>query len=241
VFQTFGISESGLDELVAGCVAPEEGRIAFRAAFPQISVRLTVHGPPAVAPQRLEELSARLRERISSCAYGEGDTTMEAVVGGMLRERGMTIALAESCTGGLVGHRITNVAGSSNYLKGGIVAYSNEVKQRSLGVRAETLAQHGAVSEETAAEMAAGVRRVLEADLGLAITGIAGPEGGTPDKPVGTVCFALAAAPAAVYRRRYQLWGTRDWVKLLSSQIALDWVRRFLLGLDPSESGILRR
>jgi nicotinamide-nucleotide amidase len=240
VFQTFGISESGLDELVAGCVTPEEGRIAFRAAFPQISVRLTVHGPPAVAPRRLEELCARLRERISGCAYGEGDTTMEAVVGGMLRERGMTIAVAESCTGGLVGHRITNVPGSSNYLKGGIVAYSNEIKERSLGVRAETLSQHGAVSEETAAEMATGVRHVLATDLGLAITGIAGPEGGTPDKPVGTVCFALAA-PATVYRRRYQLWGTRDWVKLLSSQIALDWVRRFLLGLDPSESGILKR
>jgi nicotinamide-nucleotide amidase len=135
---------------------------------------------------------------------------------------------------------MTNVPGSSNYFKGGIVAYSNEVKQQSLGVHAETLVQHGAVSEETAMEMAAGVRRVLGADLGLAITGIAGPEGGTPDKPVGTVCFALATA-TTVYRRRYQLWGTRDWVKLLSSQIALDWVRRHLLGLDPSESGILRR
>lgn len=240
VFQTFGLSESGLDELVAGCVAPQEGRIAFRAAFPQISVRLTVHGPPALAPQRLEELSARLRQRIGGCAYGEGDTTMEVVVGGMLTDRQMTIALAESCTGGLVGHRMTNIPGSSNYFKGGVVAYSNEVKQQSLGVRAEILAQYGAVSEETAMEMAAGVRRVLGADLGLAITGIAGPEGGTPDKPVGTVCFALATA-TTVYRRRYQLWGTRDWVKLLSSQIALDWVRRHLLGLDPSESGISKR
>ena len=199
-----------------------------------------MHGPPAAAPQRLKELSARLRERISGCAYGEGDTTMEAVVGGMLRERGMTIALAESCTGGLVGHRITNIPGSSSYLKGGIVAYSNEAKQQNLGVRAETLAQHGAVSEETAVEMATGVRRALAADLGLAITGIAGPDGGTPDKPVGTVCFALAT-PATVYGRRYQLWGTRYWVKLLSSQIALEWVRRFLLGMDPSESGIFKR
>jgi nicotinamide-nucleotide amidase len=240
VFQTFGLSESGLDELVAGCVAPQEGRIALRAAFPQISVRLTVHGPPALAPQRLQELGARLRERIGGYAYGEGDATMEAVVGSMLTDRRMTIALAESCTGGLVGHRMTNVPGSSNYFKGGIVAYSNEVKQQSLGVRAETLAQHGAVSEETAMEMAAGVRRVLGTDLGLAITGIAGPDGGTPDKPVGTVCFALATA-TTVYRRRYQLWGTRDWVKLLSSQIALDWVRRHLLGLDPSGSGISKR
>ena len=99
VFQTFGISESALDELVAGCVAPEDGRIAFRAAFPQISVRLTVQGPPALLPQRLEQLAARLRERIGNYAYGEGDTTMEAVVGAMLAERGMKIGVAESCTG----------------------------------------------------------------------------------------------------------------------------------------------
>jgi nicotinamide-nucleotide amidase len=240
VFQTFGISESALDELVAGCVTADEGRIAFRAAFPQISVRLTVHGAPAVAPRRLEELAARLRQRIGSYAYGEGDTAMEAVVGSMLKERGLTIALAESCTGGLIGHRITNVPGSSTYLKGGIVAYADAVKQQSLVVRAETLAVHGAVSEETAVEMATGARRVLGSDIGLAVTGVAGPEGGTPEKPVGTVCFALVSA-TAVHHRRYQLWGTRDWIKLLSSQVALDWVRRYLLGLNPSESGILRR
>jgi nicotinamide-nucleotide amidase len=240
VFQTFGISESALDELVSGCVSPDEGRIAFRAAFPQISVRLTVHGPPAVTPTRLEELAARLRDRIGTCAYGEGDTTMEAVVGGILTQRGMKVGLAESCTGGLIGHRLTNVAGSSRYFKGGIIAYSDKIKQQRLGVSRATLKAHGAVSVETAAEMATGARRVLNCDLTLAVTGIAGPEGGSPDKPVGTVCFALAT-PDGVYTRRYQLWGTRDWVKLLSSQVALDWIRRYLLGLDPSESGILRR
>jgi nicotinamide-nucleotide amidase len=239
-FQTFGISESALDELVAGCVAPEEGRIAFRAAFPQISVRLTVHGQPADAPPRLEQLAARLRERIGNYAYGEGDTTMEARVGELLTQRGLTIAVAESCTGGLLGHRLTNIPGSSVYVKGGVIAYSNEIKQQSLGVGADTLATRGAVSEEAAVEMATGVRRALRSDLGLAITGIAGPDGGTADKPVGTVCFALAAADV-VYHRRYQLWGNREWVKLLSSQVALDWVRRHLLGLNPTESGILRR
>ncbi len=240
VFQTFGISESALDELVAGCVAADEGRIAFRAAFPQISVRLTVHGPPAIAPARLQRLAARLRERVGAYAYGEGDTTMEAVVGALLKERGCTLAVAESCTGGLIGHRLTNVPGSSAYLKGAIVAYANEIKQHSLGVAAATLQEHGAVSEGTAVEMARGVRQALAADLGLAVTGVAGPDGGTPDKPVGTVCFALVAADV-VHRRRYQLWGTREWVKLLASQVALDWVRRHLLGMDPSESGILRR
>jgi competence/damage-inducible protein CinA-like protein len=240
VFQTFGISESALDELVAGAIAPEEGRIAFRAAFPQISVRLTVHGAPDMVPQRLGQLAARLRERIGTYAYGEGDTTMEAVVGAMLAERGMKIGVAESCTGGLIGHRLTNVPGSSKYLKGGIIAYSDKVKHQKLGVNTATLRAHGAVSEETAREMAAGVRGALKCDLGLAVTGIAGPDGGSPEKQVGTVCFGLAA-PETVYSRRYQLWGNREWVKLLASQVALDWVRRYLLGLNPTESGILRR
>src|SRR5262249_26173238 len=132
VFQTFGISESALDELVTGSVAPEEGRIAFRAAFPQISVRLTVQGSPAEGSGRLQALAARVRERLGEYLYGEGDTTMEAVVGGLLREHGLTLAVAESCTGGLIGHRITNVPGSSTYFKGGVVAYSNELKQHGL-------------------------------------------------------------------------------------------------------------
>jgi len=240
VFQTFGISESALDELVAGVVAPEEGRIAFRAAFPQISVRLTVHGKPESAPQRLHELAARVRARLGSYVYGEGDTTMEAVVGEMLAQRGLTVGLAESCTGGLVSHRLTNVPGSSAYVRGAIVAYSDAVKEQRLGVKAATLQAHGAVSVQTAAEMARGARQALGCDLGLAVTGIAGPTGGTAEKPVGTVCFGLATGEA-LYTRRYQLWGTREWVKLLASQVALDWVRRYLLGLDPSESGILRR
>ncbi len=239
-FQTFGISESALDELVAGCVPPEEGRIAFRAAFPQISVRLTVHGRPEVAARRREELAARLRQRIGTYAYGEGETSMEEVVGNMLRRHGLTIAVGESCTGGLIGHRLTNVPGSSDYLLGGFVTYANSTKVAVLGVRPETLASVGAVSEEVAAEMAAGARRLTGSDLGLATTGIAGPDGGTPEKPVGTVCIALATAERS-YVRRYQFWGTREWVKLLSSQVALDWVRRHLLGLDPSESGVLRR
>lgn len=239
-FQTFGISESALDELVAGAVDPAEGRIAFRAAFPQISVRLTVHGKPENAPRRLAELAQRLRQRIGVFAYGEGDTTMEAVVGQLLQAQGRTLALAESCTGGLIGHRLTAVAGSSVYFRGGVVAYSNDVKVGALGVKQETLERVGAVSEETAGEMAAGARRALEADLGLAVTGVAGPEGGTPEKPIGTVCIGLTDG-RVVHTKRYQLWGNREWVKLLSSQVALDWVRRFLLGLDPTEVSILRR
>jgi nicotinamide-nucleotide amidase len=239
-FQTFGISESALDELVSGCVSAEEGRIAFRAAFPQISVRLTVHGKTSTARERLDELAARLRVRIGEYAYGEGDTSMEEVVGTMLRNRGLTLALAESCTGGLIGHRITNVPGSSEYFLGDLVTYADVTKMEMLGVQRVALESDGAVSEEVARQMASGARQRARSDIGLATTGIAGPGGGSADKPVGTVCIALATAQQ-IYARRYQFWGTRDWVKLLTSQVALDWVRRFLMGLDPSESGVLRR
>jgi nicotinamide-nucleotide amidase len=240
VFQTFGITESGLDELVAGVVDPAEGRLSFRASFPEVSMRIVVHGDPDEAQQRLTRAAARVRERLGPYCYGEGGVTMEEVAGFALRERGLRVATAESCTGGLVGHRLTNVPGSSAWVRGGVVAYANEVKESVLGVRTPTLAEHGAVSAETAGEMAEGVRRVLGAELGLAITGIAGPDGGTAEKPVGTVCFGLAAESGTV-SARYQLWGTRDWVKLLASQVALDWLRRHALGLDMTESGVLRR
>jgi nicotinamide-nucleotide amidase len=239
-FQTFGISESALDELVAGALEPSVGRISFRAAFPQISVRITVRGPAGQVEGRLHDAARRLRDRIGSYGYGEGDATMEAVVGELLAKNGATLAIAESCTGGLIGHRLTNVPGSSAYLQADIVAYSNDAKVSLLGVDQDTLEQHGAVSTQVAEAMAKGVRRVTGATLGLATTGIAGPDGGTPEKPVGTVCIALASRSIA-YSQRYQLWGTRDWVKLLASQVALDWVRRVQLGEDPSTSSVLRK
>jgi nicotinamide-nucleotide amidase len=239
-FQTFGISESALDELVAGVIDPTEGRLAFRAAFPQISLRVTVQGEPGELDRRLDTAAAALRATLGPYCYGEGNTTMEAVVGALLTERRATIAVAESCSGGLIGHRLTDVPGSSAYLLADVVAYNNAVKQSLLQVPAATLEQHGAVSVETAEAMARGVRRLVGSTIGLATTGIAGPDGGTSDKPVGTVCIALDGE-AGTRSHRYQLWGTRDWVKLLTSQIALDWVRRWALGEDPTASAFLRR
>jgi nicotinamide-nucleotide amidase len=232
-FQTFGISESGLDELIAGI--PGEGRWSFRANFPEVSVRVVVRGDDV--EQRLAAFGREVYARIGPYIYGEGDTSMERVLGELLAARGVTVAFAESCTGGLVGHRLTNVAGSSAYFRGGINAYANSIKEQLLGVPAAMLAAHGAVSEEVAAAMAEGARRALGTDVAVGVTGIAGPDGGTADKPVGTVCFGLAVADQPTVTRRYQLWGNREWVKLLASQIALDWVRRHLLGLPLLEIG----
>ncbi|MGH8010717.1 MAG: nicotinamide-nucleotide amidohydrolase family protein, partial [Candidatus Binatia bacterium] len=189
---------------------------------------------------RCEELSHRIRARIGSFVYGEGDITMEQVVGALLTEKGKTLAFAEACSGGLVSHRLTNVPGCSAYFQGTVIAYSDTAKTQLLGVQPLTLRQHGAVSEETVREMAAGVRERLGADLGVAVTGIAGPGGATKERPIGTACFALATDGTLV-SRRYQLWGDREWIKTLISQLALDWVRRALLGIPIAESGFIRK
>ena len=239
-FQTFGASESGLDEMLKGAIAPEEGRLSFRAAFPQISVRVTAHGLPSEVDVKLAELGGRVRERIGPFVFGEGAATMERVVEDLLRNRGWKVATAESVTGGLVAERLTNVPGSSQVFVGGIVAYTLESKRNVLGVSPQTLERHGAVSEETAKEMAAGARRVCGADVAVSTTGIGGPDGGTKENPVGTVYVGFAADGLSL-ARRYTLWGTRDWIRLLASQIALDWVRRHALGNRPEESLLIRK
>jgi nicotinamide-nucleotide amidase len=238
-FQTYGISESGLDQAVAGLIKPEEARVSFRASFPQISLRIAVEGTPTEVRPKLDQLSARVREKIADFVYGEGDVTMEEVVGRLLTERHLTLGVAESCTGGMIGHRITNVSGSSNYLLADLVTYSNASKVKFLGVSEDTLKQNGAVSEGCVLEMAAGVRKVTGADIGLATSGVAGPGGGTPERPVGTVCIALVAEGFKA-SRTYKMWGTRDWIKTLASQVALDWIRRYLLGM-PMGEGLFRR
>lgn len=238
-FQTFGMSESALDEAVNRVIRPEEARVGFRASFPMISVKLLVRDVAERADARLEELSGRLRDALGPVIFGEGDVTMEAATGAALRARGATLAVAESCSGGLVGHRVTEVPGCSAYFLADYVTYSNGAKKDVLGVRPETLREFGAVSEETVREMAEGARKRSGASVAVATSGVAGPDGGSEQTPVGTVCFALSADGVLV-SRRHQLWGTRDWVKLLTSQLALDWVRRWALGLPVVESGFRR-
>jgi nicotinamide-nucleotide amidase len=240
IFQTFGLSESGLDEAVAGLIKPEEAKVSFRASFPQISLRLRVEGQPNEVELKADELSKRVREKIAQYVYAEGDVSMEETVGKLLGEKNITLAVAESCTGGLIGHRLTNVAGSSKYFLGDLVTYSNEMKMDLLGVSKETLDTHGAVSEECVREMAAGARTRTGASVAVATSGVAGPDGGTADKPVGTVCLALSSNDKNL-TRRYQFRGTRDWIKLITSQVALDWLRRYALGLEIADSAVFRR
>lgn len=162
-------------------------------------------------------------------------STLEVIVGQLLRRHGLTLAVAESCTGGLVSHRITDVPGSSVYYQGAVVSYSNEIKERALHVRRDTLERHGAVSEQVAREMARGVRGVLCSDIGLAVTGIAGPDGGTPEKPVGLVYVALAGSDDVWVERH--VWQSEEddrlarWEnKARSAEAVLDLLRRYLEG-----------
>jgi len=154
---------------------------------------------------------------------------LEVVVGRLLAQRGLTLAVAESCTGGLIGHRITNVPGSSAYYQGSITTYSYDVKELLLHVRHDVLYHYGAVSEQTAREMARGVRRAFRADIGLAVTGIAGPGGGMPEKPVGLVYIALAA-PGGEWVKRHVWSGNRWENKTRSAEAALDLLRLCLEG-----------
>jgi nicotinamide-nucleotide amidase len=230
VFSTVGLTESKLDELLAGVIEPGEARLSFRAAFPRMQARVTV---AAESEERLEErlsqLERRVRDRLGDHLYAMADEGLEDAVGRLLRERGKSLAVAESCTGGLIGHRITEVPGSSDYFLLGVVAYSNAMKHRLLGVPRETLREHGAVSERVVASMAEGVRAAADASIGIATSGIAGPGGGTPSKPVGTVCIGLAWSGGEL-TRTYELGSrSRTWIKEMTAQLALDQLRRHLL------------
>lgn len=173
----------------------------------------------------------RLRKDLGDRVFGEDNDLLEGVVGTMLVDRGLTIALAESCTGGSVASRITRTAGSSRYFLGGIVAYSNEVKMKQLGVAEADLKEYGAVSEPAAIQMAEGIRNALGSEIGVSTTGIAGPGGGTPDKPVGTVWLGYADGVSA-YATKLQLTGDRAINIALSTTAALNLVRKQLLRLD---------
>jgi nicotinamide-nucleotide amidase len=203
--------------------------VGFYPNFPEIHLTLTARGPePEPLQERLDHFVAALSRQVGDVLLGADGAPLEEVVGRQLRQRSQTLAVAESCTGGLICHRLTNISGSSDYFQGGVVTYSNQAKMDFLRVTSDTLDQKGAVSSDTAAAMALGVRELFHADFGLAVTGIAGPTGGTVEKPVGLVFLGLAA-PNGVETRRHQFPGDRDMVKTLTAENALDWLRRKLL------------
>ncbi len=226
IFMVCGAGESDLVErLDRAGFDPDPGELAYCAAPGQLEVRLTAR-PSAEAGHAAA--AARLRALLGADAYAEGRTDLAVVVGRALAAARRTLATAESCTGGGLGRRITAVPGSSAWYAGGVIVYSNAAKQRELGVPAALLEQEGAVSEPVAAFMAAAVRARWGADYGVAVTGIAGPGGGSPDKPVGLVWLALADDGGVVVQRR-QFVGDRETIRDWTAQHALDLLRRRML------------
>ncbi len=228
--KTFGLSEAAVDQAVAG-VAPAGVEIGFYPRFPENHIVLSVRDEhdEAAARARLAAVEEEVRRRLDRYIFARDGETLEGVVGALLRDQGRTIAVAESCTGGLVTDRLTDVPGSSAYLERGLTTYSNRAKMELLGVPEEVLQTHGAVSEETARLMAEGVRLRSGTDLGLATTGIAGPDGGSESKPVGTVYIALADGVETRCRHYRYRWERRR-IKMIASQAALLMVKRYLAG-----------
>jgi nicotinamide-nucleotide amidase len=230
--RTTGIPESflaqqlgNLDEILQG------SKLAFLPSAGAVRMRITVHAPSAdEARTRADQVELRIRAKVGKHIYGTGEQELEDALGALLLERKLTIAVAESCTGGLVAHRLTNVSGSSGYFERGVVTYSNPSKTDLLGVPEGLITSHGAVSKEVATAMAEGIRRAARTDIGLSTTGIAGPTGGTPEKPVGLVYVGYADASGSL-AMKFTFGEGRARVKERASQAAMELVRRKLLHL----------
>ncbi|KPK79937.1 MAG: hypothetical protein AMS25_10840 [Gemmatimonas sp. SM23_52] len=227
--RTSGVAESAIAERVAGRLGDLALDVAYLPEVDGVDIRLTGWASDeAEVAGRLDEAVERLREILGLHVYAEGARDLAQVVGDLLRERGVTVAVAESCTAGLIARRLTEFPGSSDYFWGGMIVYDDRAKVELLGVSEETLRRHGAVSEETAREMAEGACRRSGSAAAIAVTGIAGPAGGTEEKPVGTVWLAVRLKDKTVAKRRYYP-GTRDMVRVRAAQGGLDLLRRTLL------------
>ena len=233
VVRVAGKGESAVEELVQPLYAIWLGQdppiaTTILASLGQVELHLSVHtSDPGPAGAALDAAVAQVDAVLGPDVVSRNGDTLEAVVGQLLRSRGWRVALAESCTGGLVTSRLTDMAGSSDYVERSVVAYSNQAKVEWLGVPAELIAAHGAVSEPVAVAMAEGIRDRARVQVGVAITGIAGPGGGSEQKPVGTVCIAVASAGSRV--RTFRFGGDRDSVKTFSANAAIDMLRRALV------------
>ena len=231
--RTTGIAESAIAELLGpnflGDSQADEGSLplAYLPGVSGVDLRVTVKGlPPERASVLVADAILKLKSRVGAYAYGEDDADLAAVVLDRCRELKLTLGVAESCTGGMLGERLTSIPGSSDVFLGGVIAYHNDVKKELLGVTADALEKHGAVSEQVALQMAAGIRERTGADVGVSVTGIAGPGGGTPEKPVGLIWVAVNASDAKA--RRFHVGGDRAEIRQRAAQAALEMVRRAL-------------
>ncbi|MCP4346134.1 MAG: competence/damage-inducible protein A [Desulfobacterales bacterium] len=230
---TFGLGESAAGEKLAGLAEQFPGiKLGLRAKFPEIQVKLYGYGEDEnILNSLIDNASQWVLQQMGNKVFSVEGRSMEAETGELLRQKNATIALAESCTGGLISHWLTDVPGSSDYFLFSGVTYSNEAKTEVLGVSPDTLAQYGAVHEETAKEMAQGARQISGATYGLSTSGIAGPDGGTEDKPVGTVCIGLATPHGTESRRFIFPFGRRSMNKTIFAMTALNILRRALCDL----------
>jgi nicotinamide-nucleotide amidase len=232
--RTFGMTESGVAEALRDLEKAHEGlTLGYRAHFPEIEVKVHMRADSAAEAERLaHSIADEVRTLLGDAVFGGRADSFAQVVGRALRDQGKTLAVAESCTGGQVGEMLTRFAGASDYLLLDAVVYANSAKESVLGVSPDLLLAHGAVSSEAAAAMAEGALRVAGADIAVSITGVAGPGGGTEDKPVGTVWFGLARkGEPTITKHRKLPWG-RARVQTLAAYFALELVRRAVLGRD---------
>ena len=237
--RTYGLPESVVGEKLAGVEASFPGTIiGYRAHFPEVEVKVLARAASHSAARDLcERATAEVRCRLGAYIFGDADDTFAGVVGRALRTRGLTLAIAESCTGGLVGHMLTREPGASDFLLLDAVTYANSAKSRVLAVEEETIRWHGAVSSEVATAMASGARRVSGADIALALTGVAGPAGGSDEKPVGTVFIALARPDGTTEVKHRVFPGERAQIQTLASYAGLQLVRELCAGRGVDRPG----
>lgn len=233
LFRCYGLPEAQFDQQLREAKELQKIpglRLAFRVSFPELFIKIssTDRGRGAESVAEAERV---IKEKIGSYIYAEGDNPIEKVVGQLLTDRKLTLAVAESCTGGFLANMITDAPGSSAYFERGVVTYSNRSKTELLGVSEKLIQEKGAVSSEVAIAMAEGIQRVAGTNYGIGITGIAGPTGATADKPLGTVHIALAY-PGGVKQRQFQFFRDRPWFKVFTAHAALHMLRRKILGLS---------
>lgn len=227
----FGHGESILAERLTTLTLPDGVTLGYRPTLPYVEIKVFARGNPAIAA--LDDLLPQIRTLLGEAVVTEEHPTLPSAVHALLTQSGQTLSLAESCTGGMLASQLVEFPGSSAYLLHGVVSYSNAAKERLLQVPHETLQQHGAVSAETALAMARGARAVLDSDHALAITGVAGPDGGSEEKPVGTVAIALCDRDRCWVQVLRLSQRSRGVIRAMSCAVALDMLRRHLLGQEP--------